>query len=99
MSKCCWSNCDLEPVISIGNTINEAKLNMCQNCLDKYNEHCDARRDMFREQGRDKVLKDIERFKFPNPTEVPSLSTLVMNQTLNLIKKNALAVKDEEVKE
>ena len=45
-TKCCWSECNNEAKCSIGNNLNKGVLNMCYECFDKYEEHCNARENL-----------------------------------------------------
>ena len=49
--KCCWSECENKPEVSVGNNLNKGNLDMCEDCLNKWNQHQDARQEMFFKEG------------------------------------------------
>ena len=59
--KCCWRECENVPVSSLGNNLNKGTLDMCQECLDKWEEHQKARERLFLQEGFNACKKRVNK--------------------------------------
>jgi len=50
VNKCAWTECKNDATCSISNNLNKGRIDMCEECFNLYQKHCDAREKLSREE-------------------------------------------------
>jgi len=58
---CSFNKCKNKATLCLSNNINDDSISLCKTCNIKYQEHLEARENMFKEQGKAEALKEFEK--------------------------------------
>lgn len=85
MNKCCWTECENDSCCSISNNLNKGRLDMCNNCFDKFQKHCNARERLFIKDFGEVLKKEIKKENSTNPDVNAIISR---GQVIDIINKS-----------